>query len=294
MITEGEMLWKPSPKQIAESNLTRFTSWLKKERQLDFSDYNDLWSWSVEHLADFWQSIWEYFEVESSTSYDKVLGKKEMPGAEWFPGASVNFAQHVLRQERTNTDALFFFSELSPQSSINWEQLAGDVRILATQLRALGIKPGDRVVAYMPNIPETVIAMLATTSIGAIWTSSSPDFGLRSVLDRYTQIKPKLMFCVGGYRYGGKDINRKTDVGNIIAHLESLEHVIYLPYLDKQDETLPVEDAILWHDLLNYPPVPRNEFQFEQVPFNHPLWILFSSGTTGLPKPIVQGHGPWR
>jgi acetoacetyl-CoA synthetase len=174
---------------------------------------------------------------------------------------------------------------------MSWEELGAKVRILATQLRGLGVKPGDRVASCMPNIPETVIAMLATTGIGAIWTSCSPDFGAKSVLERFSQIEPKVLFCVDGYRYGGKDFNRNAIVGEIITRLDSLEHVIYLPYLDEHSECPHSAKTINWHELLKQPPVAAADFEFEQVPFDHPLWILFTSGTTGLPKPIVQGHG---
>lgn len=214
-----------------------------------------------------------------------------MPGAEWFPGARLNYAQHVLRNERAGEDALLFISETEPLRGVPWETFACDVRNLAAQLREMGVRPGDRVVSYMPNIPQTMVAMLATTAIGAIWASCSPDFGSHGVIDRLRQLSPKVFFCVDGYRYGGKAFDRKNELTVILGALDCLEHVVYLPYLDPQDRNTPCEGALLWNDLLNRCAISREAFEFEQVPFDHPLWVLFSSGTTGLPKAIVQSHG---
>jgi acetoacetyl-CoA synthetase len=295
VIKEGDLLWTPSPQRVANAQLTAFIQWLQTDRKLQFADYTQLWRWSVSDLDGFWQAIWDYFRVESSVPYERVLGNRQMPGADWFPGARLNFAQHVLRNATAEREALLFLNERTQLASLSWDELAGNVRILATQLRRMGVKPGDRVVAYMPNIPHTMTAMLATTSIGAIWASCSPDFGTRGVLDRLTQLAPKVLFCVDGYQYGGKPFNRKAEITKIIAGLASLEHVIYLPYLDPADTVSPtdqgVPQGVLWDELLRQPAVSAQEFKFEQVPFNHPLWILFSSGTTGLPKAIVHSHG---
>jgi acetoacetyl-CoA synthetase len=290
-VREGELLWTPSAAQIEDANLTRFTKWLARERGLHFANYDSLWRWSVTELEEFWQAIWDYFGIESSAPHTRVLGKREMPGAEWFPGARLNYAQHVLRNERAGTDALLFMSELTPLAGLPWESFAGHVRILATRLRELGVRPGDRVVAFMPNIPQTMIAMLATTAIGAIWACCSPDFGSSGVIDRIQQLSPKVLFCVDGYRYGGKAFDRKEELREIVAALDGLEHVVYLPYLHVEDHTFPCEGALRWNKLMERAPVSREEFQFEQVPFGHPQWVLFSSGTTGLPKAIVQSHG---
>jgi acetoacetyl-CoA synthetase len=291
MLKEGDLLWTPSDERVKKAKLTAFTRWLATERGKSFADYTALWQWSVDDVEGFWQAIWDYFKVESSTPYSRVLADRRMPGAKWFPGARLNYAQHVLRHERPNATALLHLNERTPLASTSWEELAGKVRILATELRKLGVQPGDRVVAYMPNIPETVIAMLATTSIGAIWSSCGPDFGTRGVLDRFTQLAPKVLFYVDGYQYAGKPFNRKEEVHKIIDQLGSLERVIYVPYLNREDRQTFHKHTVLWGDLLSRPPVARGEFQFEQVPFDHPLWILFSSGTTGLPKPICHGHG---
>jgi acetoacetyl-CoA synthetase len=288
---EGDLLWTPSPQQIAYANLTAFQDWLRREGRVDVRDYADLWRWSVEHLEDFWRAIWDYFHLESTTPVTRVLGKRTMPGAEWFPGTRLNYAQHILRNEQPGTDALLYLSETQPLTGVKWDDLASQVRKLATALRDMGVRPGDRVVAYMPNIPATVIALYATAAIGAVWASCSPDFGSRGVLDRLQQLKPKVLFCVDGYRYGGKAFDRRAELAEIIAALEGLEHVVFLPHLDKSSTQRPRADARLWSEVMDRPAVAAADFKFEVVPFEHPLWILFSSGTTGLPKAIVQSHG---
>jgi acetoacetyl-CoA synthetase len=283
-VREGDLLWTPSAERAAASNLTAFTNWLATERGLCFDGYRALWRWSVKDLDGFWQAVWDYSGVEASVPPERVLGRRSMPGAEWFPGARLNYAQHVLRRERPGVDALLYVSETGPAvTGLDWAVLAGQVRILGTQLRSMGVRPGDRVASYLPNIPPTLIAMLATTSIGAIWTSCSPDFGWRGVLDRFRQLEPKVLFCVDGYTHGGREFDRRDEVQKIIGGLPGLDHVVRLgPGLD---------GGLTWDALLDHPPVPAADFEFEQVPFGHPLWVLFSSGTTGLPKAIVHGHG---
>lgn len=287
---EGEILWIPSAERVEQANVTAFCRWLWRERGLSVRDYMELWLWSVEELEAFWGALWDYFGVEASTPYTRVLGRRAMPGAEWFPGARLNYAQNVLRREREGGIALLHASEDRPPEALSWPELAGQVRILASRLRALGVQRGDRVVAWMPNIPQTVIAMLATTAIGAVWACCSPDFGERGVLDRFAQLTPKVLFCIDGYRYGGKPFDRRAELERIQAGLPSVRHVIYVPYLDP-NAAPPRPDALIWADVLDHPAVDAAEFRFEQVPFDHPLWTLFSSGTTGLPKAIVHGHG---
>jgi len=291
MVTVGEVLWQPSQQWVENTNLHRFRLWLKEHRNLEFPDLLALRRWSVADIDAFWGAIWDFFDIKASTPPTAVLGKRTMPGAEWFPGAKMNYAEHILRHEKPGTPALFYCNEQNPLQSLDWSELAGNVRKLATRLRELGVQPGDRVASYMTNIPEAVTALLATASIGAIWSSCSPDFGTHSVLDRLSQIEPKVLFCIDGYTYKGKAFDRKEEVRNIVKALPTLKKVIYVPYLDRNDTTPPVPEAELWSDLLKGDPVSAENFQFEQVPFQHPLWILFSSGTTGLPKAIVHGHG---
>jgi acetoacetyl-CoA synthetase len=291
MTGEGELLWKPGPDWIERANITAYLRWLRQERGLEFADYAALWRWSVEHLDEFWETIWRYFRIESSAPYESVLASRQMPGAKWFPGARINYAQLALRNASLGGDALVALGESRALQRVSWSKLAADVRAVANGLRELGVGPGDRVVAYLPNIPEAVVALFATTSIGAIWSSCSPDFGTRSVLDRLTQIEPKVLFCVDGYRYRGKSFDRKREIAEVIGKLPSLKQVVYLPYLDPDDNSPPAPNATLWRDLISRAGASAGEFAFAQVPFDHPLWILFSSGTTGLPKAIVHSHG---
>ncbi len=287
---EGDLLWTPGPDRAGRANVTAFTQWLARERGLDFDGYHALWRWSVTDLDGFWQAVWDYCGIEASSPPTAILGRRTMPGADWFPGARLNYAQHVLRRERAGQDALCYQSETTPLAGLRWPDLANAVRVLATRLRAMGVRPGDRVASCMPNIPHTVMAMLATTSIGAVWTSCSPDFGGRGVSDRFGQLSPKVLFCVDSYHYGGRDHDRSAEMEQIIAQLPGLEQVIHVP----GPAGLAVTGGLrvwAWDDVMDHPPVPAAEFEFEQVPFGHPLWILFSSGTTGLPKAITHSHG---
>jgi acetoacetyl-CoA synthetase len=287
---EGPVLWQPGPERIARANLTHYIDWLAQRGQR-FHTYQQLLQWSLDDLDGFWGSVWKYFNILSSQPYERVLARREMPGAKWFPGARLNYAEHALRFERENAEALLYLSERRGLRSLSWPEFAGQVRKLATRLRALGLAPGDRVIAYLPNSPEAVIAMLATVSVGAIWASCGPDYGTRGVVDRFAQLAPKIAFFVDGYSYGGKIFDRRDEVSAILKQLPSLECVISVSHIAPADEWSPTDHTLRWDEALAGTAVAREDFKFEQVPFDHPLWILFSSGTTGLPKPIVHCHG---
>lgn len=291
MVQQGELLWTPSPERIRRARLTQYLDWLKANRGKEFADYEALWRWSTTDLDGFWQSCWDFFGIEASKPPTAVLGKRTMPGAEWFPGSELNYARHMLRNERPDATAVLHLNERQGLQAISWEEMAGKVRIVATQLRKLGVKKGDRVCAYVVNVPEALIAMLATTSIGAIWSSCGPDFGTPGVLDRFSQLEPAVFLHVDGYQYGGKPFDRRGEVEKILAKLTSVKLVIQLAYLEPENRRRLTPGTIFWDELLDHPAVARADFKYEEVPFMHPLWILFSSGTTGLPKPIMHSHG---
>jgi len=287
--TAPEKLWDPPAELVERSRLTEFMRWLETERGLRFSGYEKLWRWSVTDLEAFWASIWDFFEVQADGGYDRVLAGRAMPGAEWFAGTSLNYAEHVFAGKDDAEPAVLHASELRGLDELSWGELRAQVAAVAAGLRELGVEPGDRVVAYMPNIPEAIVAFLATASIGAVWSSCSPDFGPASVIDRFAQIEPKVLFAVDGYRYGGKDFDRREVLAKLQAAMPSLVRTVVLPYLDPDPDLSAVADATRWDELLAGG--EGAELAFERVPFDHPLWVLYSSGTTGLPKAIVQGQG---
>ncbi len=284
---DGALLWEPSEQMKQQATLTRYMQWLEQTKGLSLHSQEELWQWSVDHLEDFWASIWDFFHIKASKPYQTVLVERKMPGAQWFTGAELNYAEHVFRNATSTRPAVLFQSERHPLTEVSWEELAQKVGSVANALRAMGVQRGDRVVAYMPNIPETLIAFLASASIGAIWSSCSPDFGTSSVIDRFKQIEPTILFAIDGYQYNGKAISRRAIVAEIQESLPSLKKTVLFPYLSGDAATEGLADTVLWHELLT----GSSTLTFEQVPFDHPLWVLYSSGTTGLPKAIVQGHG---
>lgn len=297
-VREGDLLWTPDPGWVERTNIVAFTRWLNDEHGHDFDvtdhrGYDEFWRWSVTDLEGFWGTIWDYFDIQASTPPTRVLGRRDMPGAEWFPGARLNYAEHILRQERAGTDALLYLGEDHPLTGLPWETYAAQIRTFATRLRELGVQPGQRVVGYLPNIPEAMVAMVATASIGAVWAGCAPEFGWRGASDRFGQLQPTVLIAVDGYRYGGKVYDRRDEVRGLVRALDTLEHVVFLPRMFAVEA--PVTDAAVntefWDELLAGPPVGAEEFECEQVPFDHPLWVLFSSGTTGLPKAITHSHG---
>src|SRR5688572_19854742 len=286
---EGTLLWEPPAGLKENAVITRYMVWLEENKDLSFDGYNELWEWSVNDVEGFWSSLWEFLEVKASMPHERVLAKREMPGAEWFPGAELNYAEHAFGNARSDAPALVHRSELRPLAETSWSELREKTAALAAALREMGVERGDRVVAYLPNVPEAVVAFLATASIGAVWSSGSPDFGAGSIVDRFKQIEPKVLIAVDGYRYGGKDYDRTDVVARLQAEIPSLERTVVLPYLSEEPDLSGLEDAVLWDEMLEGH--EGAELRFEQVPFDHPLWVLYSSGTTGLPKAIVQGQG---
>jgi acetoacetyl-CoA synthetase len=286
---EPEKLWEPSAELVERARMTEYMRWLEAERGLRFDGYHDLWRWSVDELEAFWDSIWDFFGVQADGDRGAVLSDHSMPGARWFPGTMLNYAEHVFAGKPDDDVALLHASELRELSELSWGDLRAQVAAVAAGLRGLGVAPGDRVVAYLPNAPEAIVGFLATASIGAVWSSCSPDFGPASVIDRFAQIEPKVLLAVDGYRYGGKDFDRRGVIAELQEAMPTLERTVVLPYLDPDPDLGSLRDTITWGAICESG--AGAELSFERVPFDHPLWVLYSSGTTGLPKAIVQGQG---
>jgi len=282
-------LWSPTPEAIESSQLTAFTNWLAERHDLQFPEYADLWKWSTDDPDAFWRMIWEYFDVIASGSFDSALGSLEMPGTKWFEGTELNYAEHIFRDRDPDTVAILAAAETRDLSSTTWGELRAQVAAAAAGLKYLGVEPGDRVAAYLPNTPETIVAFLATVSLGGVWSSCSPDFGAGAVTDRFAQIEPKVLLAVDGYTYGGRGFDRRGVVAELAEAMPGLEHVVVLPYLEADPDISSIPKSIAWNELITKD--TDAGLTFTRVPFDHPLWVLYSSGTTGLPKAIVQGQG---
>lgn len=272
--------------------IRRYQNWLRETRGLEFADYRALWTWSITELDAFWQSLWDYFDLQSPTPHEAVLARNVMPGARWFPGAQLNYARQVLRHvdaaHAAGQPAIVSENEKGQVRSLSWPELRRQVAALALHLRAQGVQPGDRVAAYMPNIPETMVAFLATASIGAVWSVCAPDMGTQAVLDRFRQIEPKVLIACDGVTWAGRDIDRGEVVQELRAALPSVRHLIVQRNLGTATRFAGSTD---WADTVARDDADSAAFEPLRLPFEHPIWVVYSSGTTGLPKPIVHGHG---
>ncbi len=282
----SEVLWTPPADVRQTTQVGRFLDHVRDTRGRELSDYDELFEWSVSDLEGFWGSLWEFFGVRASTPYERVLGSREMPGAEWFTGARLNYAEHMLgRDEDRGSVAVAAISQTREPFDLTFADLREQVAAARAGLQRLGVGEGDRVVAYLPNIPETLIAFLAAASLGAVWATCATEFGPRAVIDRFAMLEPKVLLAIAGYRYGEKEVDRRAEVAEIRAALPTVEHVVHVPYAGGEDDSLP--DSVEWSSLV----AESGPLEFAQVSFDHPLYVLFSSGTTGLPKAIVHRHG---
>ncbi|WP_138989715.1 acetoacetate--CoA ligase [Larkinella sp. C7] len=288
-----EPIWKPDRRLIDQSQMKKYLDWLFVKKGLYFRDYHDLWDWSTTDLEDFWRSIWQFFNVQSHRDYQDVIEKPAsgMIGTRWFTGATLNYAEHIFRNKTSERPAILFQSEQQSLTSLSWSELEQQVTAIAHFLRENNVRPGDRVVSVLPNTPEAVVAFLATNSVGAIWSSCSPDFGTPSIIDRFRQIEPKVLFAIDGYQYNGKPIDKTDALSDLQTALPTLKKVVWVANLDPDFEppTGPRSKSVLWNSVLQTnTAIP---LVFEPVPFEHPIWILFSSGTTGKPKAITHSVG---
>ncbi len=286
MSDPAKVLWEPTAEVAGNSQLGRYRNWLADTRGVRLESYDELWRWSVADLEGFWASIWDFFGIRASALYEQVLGSREMPGAQWFSGARLNYAEHAVGlEEDAQQTAVIGHSQTRAPLELSFGELREQVARARRGLERLGVGSGDRVVAYLPNIPETLVAFLATASLGAIWATCAPEFGPRSVIARFGAVEPKLLLTIAGYRYGERQIDRRGDVATVRASLPTLEQVVHVPYAGGEADAIP--QASTWEELLAEP----GPLAFDPLPFDHPLYVLFSSGTTGLPKAIVHRHG---
>lgn len=282
------LLWSPPEAFRKTSNLQHYIDWLYQNKSIKFEDYQSLWEWSTTEVPDFWESLWEYFKVIDYEGYDTVLSGDKMPYYSWFEGSKLNYAEHVFRNATSAYPAIIYKAEGTDLKTMSWELLKKQVAAVQDYLKEVGIGPGDRVVAYLPNSPEATVAFLAVNSIGAVWSCCSPDFGVSSVIDRFSQVTPKVFITIDGYRYGGKDHDKMGIISRIKEGLPTLESTVLIPYLNKKATTAALSDSVLWQDILQS---SAESPEFTAVPFDHPIWVLYSSGTTGLPKAITHSQG---
>ncbi len=285
----AKLLWKPTEEQIQSSNMYRFMNFINEKYNQEFDDYAPLYKWSIDNIPDFWSAMWEFADIIVSKPYTAVIDDvSKMPGAKWFDGARLNFAENLLRY-RDDRVALIFKGEGQPATRMTYAELYAEVARVAMALKDCGVVAGDRVVGFVPNMPAAIIAMLAATSLGATWSSCSPDFGIKGVLDRFGQIKPKVLFTANGYFFKGKKLDSLDRIGNIIKELPSIEKVVVVPYTEQEPDISAIPNAVHYESFKSSE--PDLDIEFEQLPFDHPLYIMYSSGTTGLPKCMVQSAG---
>jgi acetoacetyl-CoA synthetase len=284
----SKLLWKPDANQAKKTHMYRFMQQVNARYNKDFSNYFQLHQWSIENISDFWAMMWEFADIIASANYTQVIDKNVMPGAKWFEGAKLNFAENLLRF-RDDKTAIIFKGETQDAIHITYNELYSEVARIAKSLKEIGVTKGDRVVGFMPNMPQAIIAMLAATSMGALWSSCSPDFGIKGVIDRFGQIKPKVLFTANGYSYKGKHIDSLERISSVLQEIDSIEKVIVVPYTEKEPEIKSIAHAVLYNDFISKD--NNCALEFEQLPFDHPIYIMYSSGTTGLPKCMVQSGG---